>query len=201
VDLHAVDAALRDKLIAELHLPPDQDPLFLSEAPWGDRWVSPKLSEYQRRVAMARAVEAYGADDQVEAVFTRDFLATQPKPTGFPDGLTVAERATASFDPERSGDFVVVLREGIMGMDAPTKATDYASIHGSPWNYDRRVPILFWRRGLPSFEQPNAVETIDIMPTLASLIGLELAPGEVDGRCLDLSRGADDSCARTHAAP
>ncbi len=81
------------------------------------------------------------------------------------------------------------------------EANDDASSHRSPWNYDRRVPILFWRRGLAGFEQPNAGETLDIMPTLASLIGLELAPEDVDGRCLDLSRGVEDSCARSQAAP
>ena len=44
------------------------------------------------------------------------------------------------------------------------------------------------------FEQPLSVETVDIMPTLAGLIGLELAPGSVDGRCLDLVVGPETSC-------
>jgi len=56
------------------------------------------------------------------------------------------------------------------------------------------VPILFWRRGMASFEQPLSVETVDIMPTLAALIGLPLAPGSVDGRCLDLAAGPESSC-------
>jgi len=56
------------------------------------------------------------------------------------------------------------------------------------------VPILFWRRGMAGFEQPLSVETVDIMPTLAGLIGLPLAPGSVDGRCLDLVAGPDSSC-------
>ena len=66
--------------------------------------------------------------------------------------------------------------------------------HGSVWDYDRRVPILFWRRGMAGFEQPLSVETVDIMPTLAGLIGLPLAPGSVDGRCLDLVTGPETSC-------
>jgi arylsulfatase A-like enzyme len=66
--------------------------------------------------------------------------------------------------------------------------------HGSIWDYDRRVPILFWRRGMTPFEQPLSVETVDIMPTLAGLIGLPLAPGSVDGRCLDLIVGPGTSC-------
>mgnify|MGYP006182925799 CR=1 FL=1 len=70
----------------------------------------------------------------------------------------------------------------------------YVSTHGSPWDYDRRVPILFWRQGLVPFEQPLAVETADIMPTLAGLIGLAVPEGEVDGRCLDLLAGPASSC-------
>ena len=39
-----------------------------------------------------------------------------------------------------------------------------------------------------------SVETVDIMPTLAGLIGLPLAPGSVDGRCLDLDAGPGTTC-------
>ena len=66
--------------------------------------------------------------------------------------------------------------------------------HGSIWDYDRRVPILFWRKGMKGFEQPLSVETVDIMPSLAALIGFALAPGEVDGRCLDLDGGPGSTC-------
>ena len=43
--------------------------------------------------------------------------------------------------------------------------------------------------GMTPFEQPMAVETVDIMPTLAALIGVPIAPGTIDGRCLDLVGG------------
>jgi arylsulfatase A-like enzyme len=64
--------------------------------------------------------------------------------------------------------------------------TDYTSSHGSVWGYDRRVPILFWWRDIEGFQQPTAVETVDIAPTLAKLIGLEIPPQEFDGRALPL---------------
>jgi arylsulfatase A-like enzyme len=70
----------------------------------------------------------------------------------------------------------------------------YVATHGSPWNYDRRVPILFYQPGRPGFEQPLPVETVDILPTLAALIGLPVPPAEIDGRCLDLNRGGGSSC-------
>jgi arylsulfatase A-like enzyme len=60
----------------------------------------------------------------------------------------------------------------------------YVATHGSVWDYDRRVPILFWRPGVPGAGVERTAETTDIMPTLASMIGLPVQPGSVDGRCL-----------------
>ena len=57
------------------------------------------------------------------------------------------------------------------------------------------MPIVFYRPGRTGFEQPLPVETVDILPTLASLIGLKIPAGEIDGRCLDLDPGKADTCA------
>ena len=70
----------------------------------------------------------------------------------------------------------------------------YVATHGSVYDYDRRVPMLFWRRGMRAFEQPAPVETVDIAPTLAALVGLRVSEGMFDGRCLDLDGGADNTC-------
>ena len=59
-----------------------------------------------------------------------------------------------------------------------------ASVHGTPWDYDRRVPIIFWRPGMTAAARDEPIETVDLMPTLAAMIGVSLAPGQVDGKCL-----------------
>jgi arylsulfatase A-like enzyme len=56
--------------------------------------------------------------------------------------------------------------------------------------------MLFWRKGMIGFEQPNSVETIDIAPTLAALIGLDVPAGDMDGRCLDLDASSASTCRR-----
>ena len=38
------------------------------------------------------------------------------------------------------------------------------------------------------------IETIDIMPTLAALIGLPVPAGEIDGQCRDLDAGQASTC-------
>jgi len=65
--------------------------------------------------------------------------------------------------------------------------------HGSVWDYDRRVPVLFWRKGMTGFEHPLSIETADIAPTLAALIHVPV-PVAIDGRCIDLDGGPGDSC-------
>jgi predicted AlkP superfamily pyrophosphatase or phosphodiesterase len=87
----------------------------------------------------------------------------------------------------RPGDFYVALKRYVTPI--PNTSFGYVATHGSPWGYDRRVPILFWWKGVSPYEQPNGIETGDIMPTLASLIGLDVPKDEIDGRCVDLIAG------------
>jgi len=169
-----------------------RNPPLLGDGAFGDMWVDRNLSPRVRARVLAEAVRAYRAHPQVHTVFTRAEIAATPMPTGTPDSWTLLQRARASFDTERSGDFYVVLKPRITPI--ANAGSGAVATHGSIWDYDRRVPILFWRRGMTGFEQPLAVETVDIMPTLAALIGLPLAPGSVDGRCLDLIQGPETSC-------
>jgi arylsulfatase A-like enzyme len=155
-------------------------------------YIDRKLTVAQRARVLREAVAAYRGHRQVAAVFTRAELLAAPRPSGPPDRWSLLDRAKASFDPERSGDFVVLLQPRVTPIYDTGRG--YVATHGSPWDYDRRVPILFWRKGIRPFEQPLAVETVDILPTLAALIGLRLQPGTIDGRCLDLDEGPNDTC-------
>jgi arylsulfatase A-like enzyme len=167
-------------------------PVLLGDGPFGDMWIDRALPAPARRRVLASALAAYRAHPQVAAVFTRAQIAATPMPSGPPDAWTLIQRARASFDSARSGDIYVALNPRITPIADTSRG--YVATHGSVWDYDRRVPILFWRRGMAGFEQPLAVETVDIMPTLAALIGLPLAPGSVDGRCLDLDAGPGTTC-------
>ena len=160
----------------------------------GDYWFSPAVPEAKRAEAAAWLKDAIEAmqSPEVAAVFTKADIAAVPVPGGPPQTWTLIQRARASFDPQRTGDIYVVLRHGLMAI--PRGGRGYVATHGSPWDYDRRVPILFWWKGVNGFEQPFGVETVDILPTLASLVGLGIAPGAVDGRCLDLVAGPQTNC-------
>ena len=155
-----------------------------------DIYVDRDLPEATRTRVLAEARRRYSAMPQVAAALTRDEIAATPMPTSPPETWTLPERARASFDPDRSGDLLILLKPRVTTIETP--GPGYVETHGSPWDYDRRVPILFWRKGMTGFEQPLSVETVDIAPTLGALIGVP-TPG-VDGRCLDLDPGPGSTC-------
>jgi predicted AlkP superfamily pyrophosphatase or phosphodiesterase len=161
-------------------------PVLYGDGAFGDMYVDRSLSAGERAKAKAAAVAAYRAHPLVEAVFTNEELRAAKSPTGSPDKWSLIERARASFDDERSGDFVVLLKPDVTPI-ADTKS--YVSTHGSPWDYDRRVPILFWRAGMAASNRDDAIETADIMPTLAATIGLPVDASKIDGECVDNIQG------------
>jgi predicted AlkP superfamily pyrophosphatase or phosphodiesterase len=65
--------------------------------------------------------------------------------------------------------------------------------HGTPWDFDRRVPIIFWWPGAQGQERFLPIRTIDIAPTLAPIIGVR-APADLDGRCIDLQAPGGSTC-------
>ncbi|MBM6575894.1 alkaline phosphatase family protein [Microvirga sp. SRT01] len=158
----------------------------------GDVYLSSDLPARERPRVLAEALRRYRAMPQVAGAYDAKEVAATPMPSGAPETWTLLQKARASYDAQRSGDLLVFLKPRVTSIEVP--AAYYVETHGSPWDYDRRVPILFWRKGMTGFEQPLSVETVDIMPTLAATIGLKVA-GQ-DGRCLDLDPGPADTCSR-----
>ncbi|MBI0474078.1 alkaline phosphatase family protein [Sphingomonas sp. MA1305] len=184
----AADASIKHiaaAIAADLHL---SGPVLLGAE--GDVYVDRDLPAATRARVLAEAQRRFAALPQVAAALTRDQIAATPFATTPPETWTLAERARASFNPDVSGDLLVLLKPRVTTIEKP--GPGYVETHGSPWDYDRRVPILFWRKGMTGFEQPLSVETVDIAPTLAATIRLPVHG--LDGRCLDLDPGAATTC-------
>lgn len=64
--------------------------------------------------------------------------------------------------------------------------------HGSPWDYDRRVPLVFLGGGSPAEVRDEPVRTVDVLPTLLARAGLAVPEG-LEGRVLPGARGAGAS--------
>ena len=191
-----VDADLNAKAIGaavakQLKIAGDK-PVLHADGPFGDYYVSLDLSEKQRKQVKDRAMALIAAHPQVEMVADHDDILATEVSSEAPEEWTLLQRVRASFHPDRSGDFIVLLKKGVTPIASTQRG--YVATHGSPWDYDRRVPMLFWRSGIRHFEQPLSVMTVDIAPTLGALIGVDIPAEETDGQCLDIDGGPANSC-------
>jgi len=190
----AGEALLPEALSAAVGAKLGLDPkgLILSDGASGDYWVRRELTPAQKDSVISAARAELALNKQVSVTLSASELAAMPMPTGSPETWSLAQRARASFYAPHSGDFYVILARGVVPI--VKGGPGYVATHGSAWDYDRRVPMLFWRAGMAGFEQPSPVETVDIAPTLAAWIGLAVPAGTFDGRCLDLDSGPGDMC-------
>ena len=172
-------ASIGKALTAKLGLPG----AGLSGGSFGDIYIDRSLPVADRQRLLDAAVTAYRAQPQVEAVFTAAEIAATPLPASPPDQWTLIQRVRENYYPGRSGDLYVVLKKDVTPIADTSRG--FVATHGSPWDYDRRVPILFWRPGFRGATVTEPADTVDIMPTLAALIELPVAAGSIDGRCLD----------------
>src|SRR5262245_21883137 len=119
--------------------------------------------------------------------------AAQPAATAAPAAESTAAPAATSqreqllnrfargYYPGRSGQIFVVPREGSF---ITYRDPLYAFMHGSPWPYDSRIPMLFY--GPPFIRKIQSASPAvqqDVVPTLAAVVGTP-PPATVTGRAL-----------------
>ena len=87
----------------------------------------------------------------------------------------VARRWLHMFAPGGDVEVVVTLE--------PYSIWSYGAVatHGSPWDYDARVPLIFWGEVFAPGRYASPVRTVDIAPTLAHVLDVA-RPEQVDGR-------------------
>ena len=114
-----------------------------------------------------------------ESVLYETVEKFQESDPGNPRDSSLMVRFKHSFTAGRSGDVLVAFKP-LMTFHDPV----WVAAHGSPWDYDRRVPIVFMGPWQPK-KVTRPVRTVDIAPTLARELGL--TPSEpLDGKVLDL---------------
>lgn len=81
------------------------------------------------------------------------------------------------FYPRRSGDILYTLQPNYTELDG-----DQVAQSGSPYNYDRHIPLIFYGGGAPQVNIERKVSTSAIAVTIASLLGIsrpDCSDGEV----------------------
>ena len=106
----------------------------------------------------------------VAAAWTQAELAVSADP--------MAIRYRRSVDPVQGADLVVQPEAGCL-IARYEKGTG----HGTPYPYDREVPIVVMGPGIAAGPDPRPAMTVDLAPTLAELLGLS-SPPDLDGASL-----------------
>ena len=109
----------------------------------------------------------------VEAVYTHSQLLSNE-----PSSDPYRELFRNSFFQPRSPHLMVLVKKYLYLESYPG-----GTGHGTPYDYDRHVPILFMGRGIEPGSYPDPCGPEDIAPTLAKLLGLDY-PRENDSRLL-----------------
>jgi arylsulfatase A-like enzyme len=154
-------------LAAEPEVTTDGDSAFALPA---EVWKGCKVPRQDGAVAVAAGLAALPA---VVKAWTAPDLAA-PRCAG------ACALYRASFDAERSADWVVQLDPGCQWSSG-----DAGASHGTAYLPDRAVPIVFWGAGVAPGTVRGPAHTIDVAPTLAARAGVQPG-GPVDGRVLPL---------------
>ncbi len=145
LSLYNIDGIVKSFFRPSLYL----DHKKIKDAGLNGRDVEKKIAaELTKTKGIALAVSRGGLDD----------LERQP----------VYQQIKNNYHPSRSGDIYVVqepywflFEKGPIGV-----------MHGSPWNYDTHVPIIFAGVGIEPKTVHQLVHPVDVAPTIANYLGI-----------------------------
>lgn len=108
---------------------------------------------------------------QINRVFTRNMLQS----TDYLEGT--GRFVQNGFNSKRSGDVVYTLQPNVISYSKK------GSTHGSGFNYDTHVPLIFFGKGIKKGATTRRSEIPDIAPTISALLGIAF-PNAATGKVL-----------------
>ena len=108
-----------------------------------------------------------------QAAFTRSQLLDGRAPG------VLGQRVLNGFNPERSGDVVLVLKPYSIATTVKSGTT-----HGAPWAYDTHIPILFYGSAFKPGRYADEFYITDIVPTLCAALHVNEPAGCIGKPCV-----------------
>ena len=107
------------------------------------------------------------------------YLAITPADVERSPDSKLLHQVRNNIHPVRSGDIYIVQDPYWFNFDKGP----VAAMHGSPWNYDTHVPVIFAGAGMASKMVFRRVQPADVAPTLSALLGMS-PPASAQGSVL-----------------
>jgi predicted AlkP superfamily pyrophosphatase or phosphodiesterase len=157
--LEALKKACLDKYGASLVLCEENQNIYLDLK----KIEELNLSTAQVADFVAKQIRAW---EGVKAVYTPSDLATTAKDQW-------QDMVIKGVHPRESGDVVFILEPGYLIKEVDDPAAHKGTSHGSAFNYDTHVPLLWYGASIPSQEVFRTVEITDIAATLSHILFLQ----------------------------
>lgn len=83
------------------------------------------------------------------------------------------EMVALGLDPERSGEVVFLLQPGYLTKSNDVEAAHKGTSHGSAFNYDTHVPVLFYGKSIPVQEVFTPYDITDLAATMVHILNVQ----------------------------
>ncbi len=104
----------------------------------------------------------------VKSVFTEDEMMNETATDG-----EWRDMMRKGFEFHRSGSILIMLEPGYLPMQKDTPKAHQGTSHGSAFNYDTHVPLLWYGAGIQRKDVFRPMEIVDIAPTLTHILNLQ----------------------------
>lgn len=106
---------------------------------------------------------------EVKTVLTKQELLSGAAKTDF-----WGEMLRNGYDLQRSGELIFLLQPGYLAKEQDEPKAHQGTSHGSAFNYDTHVPLLWYGKGIePGLQIFDPIQITDIAPTLIHLLNLQ----------------------------
>ena len=147
--------------------------IYLADNVLAERKVSKKDAARVAALAL-RSLQGIGIS------ITKDDIETNRRPYDVSSAIWTFIKN--SYSPTRSGDVLLYPKQYWIFGTAP-------ATHGTPYEYDRHVPLMMLGAGIEAKVHTIEVSPIDIAPTLAQMHGMTMS--SADGKPLPIIRGTE----------
>ncbi|AEA42366.1 alkaline phosphatase family protein [Fluviicola taffensis] len=103
---------------------------------------------------------------EVKRVYTKGELETQTTENW-------QQMVASGYDKERSGELIFILQPGYLPKSSDTPGSHKGTSHGSAFNYDTHVPVLFYGKDILPQDVFTPYEIVDITATLVHILEVQ----------------------------
>jgi predicted AlkP superfamily pyrophosphatase or phosphodiesterase len=127
------------------------------------------ISEYKKTLSEIEGyiLEAVRCWKEVKAVYSSSEL------DGSAEGDTWFKMMQSGYHKEESGDILFLLESGYLYKTTDIPTAHMGTSHGSAFNYDTHVPLIWYGKGISSAEVVRKVDITDIAATLTNMLYLQ----------------------------